>query len=326
MKKQDVVFISGASAGVGRAVADAFARRKLCLGLFARDGERLKKARDYAESQGSQALVLTGDVSRPDDLERSACLLEEAFGPIDIWINNAMTTVFAPFWDMTPEEYRRVTEVTYLGYVYGTMTALKRMRPRNRGAIVHVGSALAYRSIPLQSAYCGAKHAIQGFTESLRSELLHEHSQIHMTMIQLPALNTPQFDWCLAKLDRAPQPVPPIYQPEVAAEAVVWAAYHRKRELHVGLRTCIILWGNKFFPGFGDRYLAQAGYRGQMTQEAVKPGRPVNLWQTVTGDFASHGRFDKISISRSRFLWFATHLPGMSVIVMILVVVFLIWL
>jgi short-subunit dehydrogenase len=309
MKKKDVVFITGASAGAGRAVAELFARKGACLGLYARDRERLDHVRAYAEEKGSQALVLPGDVADHSAIDVAATQLENAFGPIDIWINDAMTTVFAPFWEITPEEYKRVTEVTYLGYVYGTMAALKRMRPRNRGSIVQVGSALAYRAIPLQSAYCGAKHAIQGFTESIRSELIHENSKIMLSMVQMPALNTPQFDWCEDKMEKQPQPVPPIYQPEVAAQAVYWAAYHRNRELNVGFRTAVILLGNKFFPGFGDRYLSKFGYSGQFTAESVQPGRPVNLWQTVKGNYGAHGRFDNRAIPRSPYLWLITHFP-----------------
>jgi len=302
-----VAFITGASAGVGRSVAEMAAEHGMRIGLFARDKERLDRVKRYIEDHGGEAMALSGDVVNPEEIENAASSVENKFGPIDIWINNAMTTIFAPFWEITPEEYKRVTEVTYLGFVYGTMAALKRMRPRNRGTIVQVGSALAYRSIPLQSAYCGAKHAIQGFTESLRSELIHEKSKIRLTMVQLPALNTPQFDWCEVKLDKQPQPVPPIYQPEVAARAIVWAAYHDKRELNVGFRTSLILWGNKFFPGFGDRYLASKGYSGQLTKEPVKPDRPSNLWHSVSGNFGAHGRFNDVAIRNSPFFWFATH-------------------
>ncbi len=309
MKKKDVVFITGASAGAGRAIADIFAQHGCSLGLFARGTERLEAAKTYAESRGAQAMIFSGDVADAAALENAAAACEAKFGPIDIWINDAMTTVFAPFWAITPDEFKRVTEVTYLGYVYGTMAALKRMRPRNRGSIVQVGSALAYRSIPLQSAYCGAKHAIKGFTDSIRSELLHEKSRIMVSMVQMPALNTPQFDWCEDKMDKQPQPVPPIYQPEVAARAVYWAAYHKNRELNVGIRTSVILWGNKFFPGFGDNYLARFGYSGQFTDEPATPDRPSNLWHTVKGDYGAHGQFDKRALTTSRFLWLETHCP-----------------
>jgi short-subunit dehydrogenase len=325
--KKDVVFITGASAGVGRAIAEEFSTHDTLIGIFARDEERLKTLQEYIHSKGSEALVLPGDVADPKQLENAANLCERAFGPIDIWINNAMTTVFAPFWEITPEEFKRVTEVTYLGYVYGTMTALKRMRTRNKGKIVQVGSALAYRAIPLQSAYCGAKHAIKGFTDSIRTELIHEKSNIQISMVQMPALNTPQFEWCEVKLEKEPQPVPPIYQPEVAAQAVYWAAYHDTRELNVGKNTSIILWGNKFFPGFGDRYLSKSGYSGQMTTEPVKPDRESNLWHTVKGNFRSHGRFDSRSKPKAEWMWFKTHFPnlwlwifGFSIFLFIIVV------
>jgi len=307
MRKNDVVFITGASAGIGRAVAERFGEQGSFVGLFARDEERLNKVREQIEAHGSRALVVTGDVSRPEDIENAAELVEETFGPIDIWVNDAMTTVFAPFSKISPDEFKRVTEVTYLGYVYGTMSALKRMRKRNRGSIVQVGSALAYRSIPLQSAYCGAKHAIQGFTESIRSELIHEKSKVRITMVQLPAVNTPQFEWCKAKLDKEPQPVPPIYQPEIAARAIVWAAYHNKRELNVGINTSIIIWLNKFFPGLGDKYLSKKGYSGQMTKEPIKAGRISNLWAPVKGNFGAHGKFNDTAVDSSNFLWLATH-------------------
>jgi NAD(P)-dependent dehydrogenase (short-subunit alcohol dehydrogenase family) len=233
--------------------------------------------------------------------------VEEHFGPIDIWINNAMTSVFAPFLEVEPAEFRRVTEVTYLGTVYGTMSALKRMAKRNRGTIVQVGSVLAYRSIPLQSAYCGAKHGIQGFTDSIRTELLHEDSQVQITTVQLPAVNTPQFEWVESRLPKHPQPVPPIYQPEIAARAVHWAAYNPRREMAVGWRSGTIIWLNKFFPGAGDRYLARTGYDGQQTDEPVEADRRGNLWEPVPGDFAAHGRFDDEATAVSPHLWVNMH-------------------
>ncbi|MGH2535865.1 MAG: SDR family oxidoreductase, partial [Candidatus Promineifilaceae bacterium] len=225
-------------------------------------------------------------------VEAAAAAVEEELGPIDIWVNNAMTSVFSPFSQMTAEEFKRVTEVTYLGYVYGTMSALRRMRPRDRGVVVQVGSALAYRAIPLQSAYCGAKHAVQGFTESVRSELIHDGSSVRLTMVQLPAVNTPQFRWVKSRLPRKAQPVPPIFQPEVAAEAILWVAHHDRRELTVGFNNAVLLWGNKLFPGLGDWYLAQTGYESQMTDEPRDPDQPHNLWQPVEGDFGAHGAFD----------------------------------
>jgi NAD(P)-dependent dehydrogenase (short-subunit alcohol dehydrogenase family) len=251
--------------------------------------------------------VLPLDVADWEAMDRAASAVEEEFGPIDVWINNAMASVFSPFLEMTPEEFRRVTEVTYLGYVHGTMAALARMRPRDQGVIVQVGSALAYRGIPLQSAYCGAKHAVEGFTESVRCELLHDGSRVRLTMVQLPALNTPQFSWVKSRLPRKPQPVPPIYQPEVAARAIVWAASHARRELNVGMSTSVVVAGNKFAAGLGDRYLARTGYDSQMTEESADSERPDNLWQPLAGDRGAHGEFGKRAKDRSFQLWATTH-------------------
>jgi NAD(P)-dependent dehydrogenase (short-subunit alcohol dehydrogenase family) len=259
------------------------------------------------EQLGGEALVLPADVAHPEQVEAAAAAVEEALGPIDIWVNNAMVSVFSPFKQMTPEEFRRVTEVTYLGYVYGTMAALRRMLPRDRGMVVQVGSALAYRGIPLQSAYCAAKHAIQGFTESVRCELLHDTSNVRITMLQMPALNTPQFDWVKSRLPNKPQPVPPIYQPEVAAEAIYWAAHHYRREWNVGLPTAIAIWGNRFFPALGDWYLAKTGYAAQQTDEPADPDRPNNLWEPVPGDHGAHGRFDSRSHRHSLQFWASRH-------------------
>ena len=236
--KREVVVITGASAGVGRATARAFAKRGARIGLIARGKDGLEGARADVENAGGEGFAVPTDVARNEEVESAAEAIEKQFGPIDIWVNNAMTTVFSPFKEITADEFKRATEVTYLGTVYGTMAAIKRMYPRNRGTIVQVGSALAYRSIPLQAPYCGAKHAIAGFTDSLRSELIHDRSDIRLTMVQMPALNTPQFSWCKTKLPRHPQPVPPIFQPEVAAEAIVWAAHHRRREVFVGAPRC----------------------------------------------------------------------------------------
>lgn len=259
---------------------------------------------------GSRALTLRTDVADFNQVEAAAERVEAELGPIDIWVNNAMTTVFSPFREITPEEFRRATEVTYLGVVYGTMAALRRMAPRDRGVIVQVGSALAYRAIPLQAPYCGAKHAIRGFTDSLRSELLHDGSNIHVTMVQLPALNTPQFNWCKSKLPKHPQPVPPIFQPEVAARAIVWAADHHRREVLVGRTSVWTIWLNKFVPGLGDRYLAKYGYEGQQTDETIDPDRPFNLFEPVPGDHGAHGIFDARASDTSWQWWLTTHRPA----------------
>jgi short-subunit dehydrogenase len=240
-----VIAVTGASAGLGRAIVREFAHERCHIGLIARDADRLEAAKREVELAGGRTAVIPTDVARSDQVEAAAAIIERDLGPIDVWINNAMTSVFSPFWEMTPDEFHRVTEVTYLGVVYGTYTALRRMRERRRRGIVQVGSALAYRGIPLQSAYCGAKHAIQGFSESVRCELLHEHSPIRIAMVQMPALNTPQFGWVKSRLPRKAQPVPPIYQPEVGARAVVWAAAHACRELNVGLSTSLVVLGNK---------------------------------------------------------------------------------
>lgn len=299
----EVVVITGASAGVGRATACAFARRGACIGLLARGLDGLKATQDEVESLGGKALIVQTDIADPEQIEQAAEQVEAAFGPIDIWINNAMTTVFSPISDISPEEYRRVTEVTYLGAVWGTMAALKRMRSRNRGVIVQVSSALAYRAIPLQAAYCGAKHGLRAFTTSLRSELAHENSDIHVTMVHMPALNTPQFDWGRTHLTHQPQPVPPIFQPEVAADAIVWAAHHRRRDLFVGMSSLMAVWANRIVPGIADWYLARTGFKSQQTDECIDPDRPSNLWQPMSGDYGAHGRFDDIAKSHSTQLW-----------------------
>ncbi len=305
--KSGVVVITGASAGVGRATARAFAKRGARIGLIARGKDGLEGARGDVENDGAEALAIPTDVARSEEVEAAAEEIERQFGPIDIWVNNAMTTVFSPFREITADEFKRATEVTYLGTVYGTMAAIKRMYPRNRGTIVQVGSALAYRSIPLQAPYCGAKHAIAGFTDSLRSELIHDRSEIHITMVQMPALNTPQFSWCKTKLPRHPQPVPPIFQPEVAAEAIVWAAHHRRREVFVGGPTVQAIEGNKVAPGMLDTYLAKTCYDGQQTDEPVSPNRPNNLFEPVPGDHGAHGIFDDRAHTNSMQLWQTTH-------------------
>ncbi|MBX6311553.1 MAG: SDR family oxidoreductase [Isosphaeraceae bacterium] len=301
----EVVVITGASAGVGRATARAFARRGAYLGLIARGRGGREGARRDVEEAGGRALVLPLDVADPEAVEAAAAAVEREFGPIDIWVNAAMVTVFSPVQQMTPEEYRRVTEVTYLGYVHGTLAALRRMLPRDRGTIVQVGSAMAYRSIPLQSAYCAAKAAIRGFTDSLRCELIHDKSHVHITMVQLPGLNTPQFEWGKSRMPRHARPVAPVYQPEVAAKAIVWAAHHRRRELWVGLTTVETILAQRIAPGFGDWYGAKTAYSGQQMDEPANPSRAHNLWEPLDhdGDFGAHGRFDREARRHSLQLW-----------------------
>ncbi|RKT14104.1 short-subunit dehydrogenase [Paraburkholderia sp. RAU2J] len=301
------VVITGASAGVGRASALEFAQRGANVALIARDAAALDDVAAQVRAHHVKALSLPLDVSDADALEAAAQRVESELGPIDVWINNAMLTVFSPVTRITPAEFERVTQVTYLGYVWGTMAALRRMLPRNRGTIVQVGSALAYRSIPLQSAYCGAKHAIHGFTDALRCELLHERSRVHLTMVQMPALNTPQFDWAENHMPHAPQPVAPVYQPEVAARAIAWAATHRRREVYVGTSTMKAILANKLAPGWLDRYLGRTGYQSQQREEPADPHAHANLWQPVPGAHRTHGPFDDMAKARSAALWLDTH-------------------
>lgn len=305
--QHEVVVITGASAGVGRASTREFARRGARIGLIARDRDRLEATKRDVESLGGQALVLPLDVADAAAVDEAATKVEEAFGPIDVWVNNAMVTVFSPVKRMSADEYRRVTEVTYLGVVNGTLAALHRMLPRDHGKVVQVGSALAYRAIPLQSAYCAAKHAIQGFTESLRSELYHDKSQVSVTMVQMPALNTPQFDWTRNHLSHRPQPVPPIFQPEVAGEAIYWAAHHDRPEIYVGMPSEKAIWGNRIMPRVLDHYLARFGFTSQITNEPDDPNRADNLYDPVPGEFAARGRFDDLAKATSRQLWFTLH-------------------
>jgi NAD(P)-dependent dehydrogenase (short-subunit alcohol dehydrogenase family) len=302
-----VVVVTGASAGVGRAIAQAFAKRGDSVALLARGETALEAARKEVEALGGRGLPLTTDVADAEQMEAAAERAEQELGPIDVWVNDAMTTVFAPFKELDPDDYRRATEVTYLGYVWGTMSALRRMLPRDRGTIVQVGSALSYRAIPLQAAYCGAKFAVRGFTDSIRTELIHDGSNVHITMVQLPAVNTPQFSWCETKLPNHPQPVPPIYQPEVPAEAVVWAAEHRRRELWLGKGAVQAIVGNTLAPSFADFYLGKTGYKAQQTKEPVDPDRPSNLYEPVPGEHATHGSFDAQAKSRSPLLWLSKH-------------------
>jgi NAD(P)-dependent dehydrogenase (short-subunit alcohol dehydrogenase family) len=276
---------------------------------MARGRAGLEGARHDVEALGGRAVVLPADVADPKQVESAAALLEQQGGPIDAWVNNAMASVFSPVTDTPADEFRRVMEVTYLGVVHGTLAALRRMLPRNRGSIVQVGSALAYRGIPLQAAYCAAKHAVQGFCDSLRAELLHDGSAVRLTMVQLPALNTPQFEWVKSRLARRGQPVPPIFQPEVAAEAVVWATEQDRRELLVGMPTVLAVLGDRIAPGLADEFLARTGYDAQQTDEPESPDRPHNLWRAVDEerDFGAHGRFDARARSSSWQLWATRH-------------------
>jgi NAD(P)-dependent dehydrogenase (short-subunit alcohol dehydrogenase family) len=302
--KPRVIVITGAAAGVGRATARMFAQTEGAhIGLIARGVEALEGARREVEELGGKALELPCDVADAEAVEAAAERVERELGPIDVWVNDAMTSVFSFIKDTTPADFKRVTEVCYLGYVNGTLAALKRMLPRDRGHIVQVGSALAYRGIPLQAAYCASKHAIQGFMDSLRAELIHDHSKIIATMVQMPALNTPQFDWCKSRLPHKAQPVPPIYQPEVAAEAIVFASKSNRRELYVGLPTVIAIVGNKLFPRLGDYYLGKTGVKGQQTAEKDDPDKPNNLYKPVGGDPGAHGRFDARARSFSWQFW-----------------------
>src|SRR5215217_1158874 len=304
---REVVVVTGASAGVGRATAQAFARRGARVGLLARGRSGLEGAKTEVESAGGDALAIPTDVSDAEAVEAAARIVEEQLGPIDVWVNNAMVSVFSPAKEMAPEEYKRVTEVSYLGTVYGTLAALQRMLPRNKGHIVQVGSALAYRAIPLQSAYCGSKHAIQGFTESLRSELIHDRSDVRLTMVQLPAVNTPQFGWVKSRLPNNPQPVPPIFQPEVPAEAIYWAAHHDRNELWLGWPAVKAVVGNKVIPRGLDYYLAWTGFDSQQTKESVSPDRKENLFEPVDDaeDRGAHGTFDERS-QRKSYQWLAS--------------------
>lgn len=307
MARPEVAVITGASAGVGRAAALAFARAGIDVALLARDAEALEAVAREVRALGAQALPIAVDVSDAEGVDAAAAQVEAALGPIDVWVNNAMVTIFAPVSRMTPAEFARVTEVTYLGFVWGTMAALKRMSVRDRGVIVQVGSALAYRSVPLQSAYCGAKHAIRGFTDALRCELMHAKSRIAVTMLQMPALNTPQFDWAACRMPGAPRPLPPVYEPEVAAEAILWSALHPRREMQVGTSSMKAILANKVAPGCLDRYLARTAYGAQQRDELADPLRPANLWQPVPGAHRLRGPFERQAKKRSAALWLDMH-------------------
>jgi NAD(P)-dependent dehydrogenase (short-subunit alcohol dehydrogenase family) len=308
-----VVVITGASAGVGRATVRAFAARGARIGLVARNREALENAKAEVEARGGQAVVAVADVADPDAVERAAQLVEDAFGPIDVWINNAMASVLGPIMEIPPGEFRRVTEVTYLGVVHGTQAALRRMLPRDRGVIVQVGSTLAYRGIPLQAPYCAAKHAVQGFHDSLLGELLHDGSSVRVCLVNLPALNTPQFRWIRSHMPRKAQPFGTIFEPEVAARAIVWASEHPRRELNVGWGTTQAIVANAFAPGTLDHYLGRIGYDKQQGEEPEEPGRPDNLFTTVAGDAGAHGVFGDRAKSVSPQLWGNTHRGAIAV-------------
>lgn len=314
----EVVVVTGASGGIGRATAREFARRGARVALLARGRTGLEAAAAEVRELGGEPLVVEIDMADADAVAAATERIENELGPIEVWVNVAFTSVFSRFDEMSPEEYRRATEVSYLGYVYATMAVLPRMKRRNRGAIVQVGSALAYRGIPLQTAYCGAKHAIQGFHEALRCELMHEKSNVHVTMVQMPAVNTPQFSWVLSRLPKHAQPVPPIYEPEVAARAVVFAADHpRRREYWVGGSTVATLAANAVVPAILDRYLAKTGFSSQQTEQDRDPDQPANLFAPADGpggkDFGAHGAFDGRATATSAQQWVAQHLKPLGV-------------
>ena len=302
-----IAVVTGASAGIGRATAVEFARHGWRVALLARGIDGLEAARLEVEGAGGAALVIETDVADPAQVDAAASRVESEWGPIDVWVNNAMATIFSRFLDVSPEDFRRATEVTYLGAVWGTRAALSRMKPRDRGVIVQVGSALAYRSIPLQSAYCGAKSALRGFTDSIRSELIHERSGVHVTMVQLSAFNTPQFEWARTTLGCRPKPMGKIFQPEVAARAIHWAATHRRRELWVGWPAAKAILGTRVVPGLLDPRLAATAIDGQHTDEPLPPDRQDNLYTAVAGDHGAHGRFDAMAVASSAQAWWAMH-------------------
>jgi short-subunit dehydrogenase len=300
--------VSGASLGVGRAAARAFAERGYDVALLARGADSLEAARADVDARGAgRVLAIATDVAEAAQVDRAAAQVERELGPVDVWVNVAMTSVFAPVRQYVAEEVRRTTDVTYHGAVYGMLAALRTMLPRDSGVIVNVGSALSYRSIPLQAAYCGAKHAMVGFTDSLRCELIHDRSRVRVTVVHLPAMNTPQFAQVRSKLDHEPQPVPPIYQPEVAARAIVRAAEHPRREYWVGLPTVAAIIGSRLIPGLLDRYLGRTGFASQQTAQRADPERPDNLWEPVPGDLGAHGGFDARAHPRSLQAWLSAH-------------------
>lgn len=321
--RDKVIVITGASGGVGRATAWEFAKQGAKIALIARSIEQLNGAKKEVEQHGGTAITIVADVADSAAMEAAAERAEQELGPIDVWVNNAMNSVFAPIKDITAEEFKRVTDVTYLGTVYGTIAALKRMRPRNKGAIVFVGSALAYRGIPLQSAYCGAKHAIQGFYDSLRTELMHDKSKIKSCMVQLPALNTTQFKWVLCKLPNKPRPMGKVFQPDVAARGIVFAAAHNRREIYIGMPTYTAIIGDKIASWYADRVLAKSGIQGQQTDEPKSPDRQDNVWAPVPGDPGTYGDFGDIAKDKSFTLWASMNRSYLLTIAIVLVVILL---
>ncbi len=326
--KNKIVVITGASAGVGRATSIAFAKHGCQIALIARGNDGLEGAKNDVEKNGGTARIYAVDVSDSNAIAQAADKIESEMGPIDIWINNAMCSVFAPIKQITPEEFKRVTEVTYLGQVYGTMAALKHMLPRNAGTIVLIGSALAYRGIPLQSAYCGAKHGVEGFFESLRCELIHDQSNIHLTIVQLPAMNTPQFGWVMNKLPNKPKPMGTVFEPEVAAKAIVFAATHQRRQIYVGAPTFEAIIANKIAPGLMDKYLGKIGYKGQQTAEKKDPNHPNNVWHPLPGDRGPHGAFGKEAHHQSIALWIVMHreLGWFGLLCLLVLIILSVWL
>lgn len=302
-----LIVVTGASGGVGRAVVRRFARQRCRIGLLARGRDGLEAAKQEVESLGGEAIAIPTDVADPGQVESACATVEQHFGPIDIWVNNAMVSMYSPFPEMTAEEFRHITEVTYLGYVNGTRSALSRMLPRDHGVIIQVGSALAHRSIPLQSAYCGAKHAIEGFTESVRTELIHQGSKVRLSIVSLPGVNTTQFTWTKNKMPNKPRPTGPIFQPEVAAEAVAFVADHDRKEIYVGGPTVESVLGEKIAPRLLDRYLAHAAWEGAFLDEPDDPNRPDNFWHSLPGDHGSHGPFDRLAKAHSFQLWATEH-------------------
>lgn len=286
-----VVVVTGGSAGIGKATALAFADKGYDVAVMARGEERVKATVEELKIIGVRAMGMRVDVADADQVEQAAVRIEESLGDIDIWVNNAMVTVFSEVIEMSSREFKRATEVSYLGMVYGTLSALRRMWVRNRGTIVLVGSALAYRGIPLQSAYCGAKHAVKGFFESLRAEIMHNQKKVHLSMVQLPGLNTPQFSWSRTNITKQPQPVPPIYNPRLAAEAIVFATENKRREVWLGAPVAATINMNKLLPGVVDSYLARKGYSSQFTKEELEKEREGNLFEPVEGKFGIDGRF-----------------------------------